>query len=54
MQQRNKTVIVTGAASGIGRAMAMGLAEAGFDVVGRRPQHGWAGHPARLDQADRR
>jgi NAD(P)-dependent dehydrogenase (short-subunit alcohol dehydrogenase family) len=33
MQQRNKTVIVTGAASGIGRAMAMGLAEAGFDVV---------------------
>jgi NAD(P)-dependent dehydrogenase (short-subunit alcohol dehydrogenase family) len=33
MQQRNKSVIVTGAASGIGRAMALGLAEAGFDVV---------------------
>ena len=33
MPQQNKTVIVTGAASGIGRAMALGLAEAGFDVV---------------------
>jgi NAD(P)-dependent dehydrogenase (short-subunit alcohol dehydrogenase family) len=33
MPQRNKTVIVTGAASGIGRAMALGLSGAGFDVV---------------------
>jgi NAD(P)-dependent dehydrogenase (short-subunit alcohol dehydrogenase family) len=28
-----KTAIVTGAASGMGRAMALGLSEAGFDVV---------------------
>ena len=33
MPKQNKTVIVTGAASGIGRAMALGLSEAGFDVV---------------------
>jgi NAD(P)-dependent dehydrogenase (short-subunit alcohol dehydrogenase family) len=33
MPKQNKTVIVTGAASGIGRAMALGLSNAGFDVV---------------------
>jgi NAD(P)-dependent dehydrogenase (short-subunit alcohol dehydrogenase family) len=33
MPNQNKTVIVTGAASGMGRAMALGLSEAGFDVV---------------------
>jgi NAD(P)-dependent dehydrogenase (short-subunit alcohol dehydrogenase family) len=33
MQNERKTAIVTGAASGIGRAIALGLSEAGFDVV---------------------
>jgi NAD(P)-dependent dehydrogenase (short-subunit alcohol dehydrogenase family) len=33
MPENRKTAIVTGAASGIGRAMAMGLVGAGFDVV---------------------
>ena len=33
MPTRRKTVIVTGAASGIGRAMALGLSQAGLDVV---------------------
>ena len=33
MPADRKTAIVTGAASGIGRAMAMGLVGAGFDVV---------------------
>jgi NAD(P)-dependent dehydrogenase (short-subunit alcohol dehydrogenase family) len=33
MPTQRQTVIVTGAASGIGRAMALGLSGAGFDVV---------------------
>ncbi|HEX2940280.1 MAG TPA: SDR family oxidoreductase [Rhodopila sp.] len=33
MSTQRKTAIVTGAASGMGRAMALGLSEAGFDVV---------------------
>ncbi|HEY0182523.1 MAG TPA: SDR family oxidoreductase, partial [Rhodopila sp.] len=33
MPAERKTAIVTGAASGMGRAMALGLSEAGFDVV---------------------
>ncbi|WP_428483327.1 SDR family NAD(P)-dependent oxidoreductase [Rhodopila sp.] len=33
MPTERKTAIVTGAASGIGRAMALGLSEAGVDVV---------------------
>jgi NAD(P)-dependent dehydrogenase (short-subunit alcohol dehydrogenase family) len=33
MPAQRKTAIVTGAASGMGRAMALGLSEAGFDVV---------------------
>lgn len=33
MADQRKTAIVTGAASGIGRAMALGLATAGIDVV---------------------
>ncbi len=33
MPTQRKTAIVTGAASGMGRAMALGLSEAGFDVV---------------------
>ena len=34
MPTQRKTAIVTGAASGIGRAIALGLSKAGFDVVG--------------------
>jgi NAD(P)-dependent dehydrogenase (short-subunit alcohol dehydrogenase family) len=33
MPQERKTAIITGAASGIGRAMALGLSQAGLDVV---------------------
>ena len=33
MPTERQTAIVTGAASGMGRAMALGLADAGFDVV---------------------
>ena len=33
MPTQRKTVIVTGAASGLGRAMALGLADAGFNVI---------------------
>jgi NAD(P)-dependent dehydrogenase (short-subunit alcohol dehydrogenase family) len=33
MPTERQTAIVTGAASGMGRAMALGLSEAGFDVV---------------------
>jgi NAD(P)-dependent dehydrogenase (short-subunit alcohol dehydrogenase family) len=33
MPSQRKTAIVTGAASGIGRALALGLSEAGFNVV---------------------
>jgi NAD(P)-dependent dehydrogenase (short-subunit alcohol dehydrogenase family) len=33
MPTQRQTAIVTGAASGMGRAMALGLSEAGFDVV---------------------
>jgi NAD(P)-dependent dehydrogenase (short-subunit alcohol dehydrogenase family) len=33
MPTQRKTAIVTGAASGMGRAMALGLSEAGFDVA---------------------
>jgi NAD(P)-dependent dehydrogenase (short-subunit alcohol dehydrogenase family) len=33
MPSQNKTAIVTGGASGMGRVMALGLSEAGFDVV---------------------
>ena len=33
MMPTRKTAIVTGAASGMGRAMALGLSQAGFDVV---------------------
>ncbi|HEY1413151.1 MAG TPA: SDR family oxidoreductase [Rhodopila sp.] len=33
MAQQNKVAIVTGAASGMGRAMALGLSEAGYAVV---------------------
>jgi NAD(P)-dependent dehydrogenase (short-subunit alcohol dehydrogenase family) len=33
MPTQRKTAIVTGGASGMGRAMALGLSEAGFDVV---------------------
>jgi len=33
MPTQRKTAIVTGAASGMGRAMALGLSEAGFNVV---------------------
>jgi NAD(P)-dependent dehydrogenase (short-subunit alcohol dehydrogenase family) len=33
MPTERKTAIVTGAASGMGRVMALGLSEAGFDVV---------------------
>ncbi|MDR3533843.1 MAG: SDR family NAD(P)-dependent oxidoreductase [Rhodopila sp.] len=33
MPTQRKAAIVTGAASGMGRAMALGLSEAGFDVV---------------------
>src|SRR5882757_1529042 len=33
MPTQRKTAIVTGAASGMGRVMALGLSEAGFDVV---------------------
>ena len=33
MTQDRKVGLVTGAATGIGRAAAVGLAEAGFDVV---------------------
>ena len=33
MPAQRKTAIVTGAASGMGRAMALGLSQAGFDVV---------------------
>jgi NAD(P)-dependent dehydrogenase (short-subunit alcohol dehydrogenase family) len=33
MPTTRKTAIITGAASGMGRAMALGLSEAGFDVV---------------------
>jgi NAD(P)-dependent dehydrogenase (short-subunit alcohol dehydrogenase family) len=33
MAKQNKVAIVTGAASGMGRAMALGLSEAGYDVV---------------------
>ena len=33
MPAKHKSAIVTGAASGIGRALALGLSEAGFDVV---------------------
>ena len=67
MGNERKTAIVTGAASGIGRAMALGLAQAGIDVIGvdRAAQAlagvaasaaGFAGkfvaHPADLSQAD--
>jgi NAD(P)-dependent dehydrogenase (short-subunit alcohol dehydrogenase family) len=33
MPTQRKTAIITGAASGMGRSMALGLSEAGFDVV---------------------
>ena len=33
MPTQRKTAIITGAASGMGRAMALGLSEAGFDVA---------------------
>jgi NAD(P)-dependent dehydrogenase (short-subunit alcohol dehydrogenase family) len=33
MAKQNKVAIVTGAASGMGRTMALGLSEAGYDVV---------------------
>src|SRR4051812_9509798 len=33
MPTHHKSAIVTGAASGMGRAMALGLSQAGFDVV---------------------
>jgi NAD(P)-dependent dehydrogenase (short-subunit alcohol dehydrogenase family) len=33
MPAQHKTAVVTGAASGMGRAMALGLSEAGFDVA---------------------
>ncbi len=67
MSNERKTAIVTGAASGIGRAMAIGLATAGIDVVAvdRAAQSlaataasasGLAGkfiaHPADLSQPD--
>ncbi len=40
MAQR-KTAIVTGAASGIGRAMTLGLLEAGIDVAAADREHDW-------------
>ena len=38
---RGRTAVVVGATSGIGRALALGLADAGADVVatGRRRSH---------------
>ena len=67
MANERKTAIVTGAASGIGRAMAIGLATSGIDVVAvdraagalatvAASASGLAGkfiaHPADLSQAD--
>jgi len=34
METERKVAIVTGAASGLGRAMALGLVESGMDVAG--------------------
>ena len=47
MPAQRKTAIVTGAASGMGRVMALGLSEAGFDVVAVDRNAAGAGHPAR-------
>ena len=67
MANERKTAIVTGAASGIGRAMALGLATSGIDVVAvdraadvlaavAKSAEGLAGqfiaHPADLSQAE--
>jgi NAD(P)-dependent dehydrogenase (short-subunit alcohol dehydrogenase family) len=38
MATKRKAAIVTGAASGLGRAMALGLAESGMDVGGGRSE----------------
>jgi NAD(P)-dependent dehydrogenase (short-subunit alcohol dehydrogenase family) len=67
MAKEARVAIITGAASGIGRAMALGLAEAGIDVAAIDREPGWldelqaaagqkraagAIHPIRADLSD--
>ena len=48
MPSRQKSAIVTGAASGLGRAMTLGLLQAGFDVAGVDRNLDYLGHVAEI------